>query len=223
MSATAVRPVASLPRQLAILGFDLAAPIVVYYVLHGAGVSNLLALGAGATLPALAATYTLLTRRHVDTVAVAMVTTMIATMAVSVIAHSPRFLLAKDGLITGVWGLWFLASVRAERPLAYIFARPLMESMKIYAGRSWDVLWETKSQFRRIWRVSSVMWGIGLLLDAAVRVVMSYSLPIHVVPGLSGALYPVTFVLLQIVSNIYYSLAGLNQLLGARWLDRRRR
>jgi hypothetical protein len=62
------------------------------------------------------------------------------------------------------------------------------------------------------------MWGTGLLADAVARVIMSYTLPVAVVPGLGGALWPVTFVVLQVVTNIYYHFAGLNRLLGARWL-----
>lgn len=146
-------------RQLGRLGFDIAAPIALYYVLRGAGLSYLIALSAGAVLPALGATYTLLTRRQADSVAILMVTTMVAGLLTSVIASSPRFLLAKDGVFTGVWGVWFIASARTQRPAAFIFARPLMEGMKLFAGRSWDVVWETEHQFRRIWRVSSVIWG----------------------------------------------------------------
>ena len=66
------------------------------------------------------------------------------------------------------------------------------------------------------------MWGAGLLADAAIRVVMSYTLPVSVVPALSGAQWPVTFVVLQVVTTIYYHFAGLNAMLGARWLDRPR-
>jgi len=32
----------------------------------------------------------------------------------------------------------------------------------------------------------------------------------------------VTFVVLQVMTNIYYHFAGLNAMLGARWLDRPR-
>ena len=63
--------------------------------------------------------------------------------------------------------------------------------------------------------MSSVIWGAGLLADAVIRVVMAYALPVDVVPGLGGALWPVTFVVLQVVTNVYYQLAGLNRLLGA--------
>ncbi len=49
---------------------------------------------------------------------------------------------------------------------------------------------------------------------------MSYTLPVTAVPALGGALWPVTFLLLQVITNIYYHFAGLNRLLGARWLAR---
>lgn len=54
----------------------------------------------------------------------AVLATMLASIAMSAIARDPRFLLARDGLITGLWGLWFLASLRARRPAAYVFAIP---------------------------------------------------------------------------------------------------
>jgi len=204
-------------RALAGLVFGIGAPIAVYYLLHSLGVGNLVALGAGAAIPALSAGYTLAVRRRADGVALFVLTTIVASILVSVIARDPRFLLARDGLITGLWGLWFLASVRARRPAAFTFARPLLEGRKMFTVRDWDALWEAEPAFRRIWRVSTVMWGTGLLADAVIRVVMSYTLPVAVVPGLSGALWPVTFVILQIVTNIYYQVAGLNRMLGARW------
>ena len=148
--------------------------------------------------------------------------TILVSIGVSVVARQPRFLLAKDGLITGLWGAWFLVSVRARRPAAFVFARPLLEGRKMYTARDWDALWQAEPGFRRVWRVSSVMWGVGLLADAAARVVMSYTLPVSAVPGLGGALWPVTFVVLQVVTNVYYYFAGLNAMLGARWLDRPR-
>lgn len=221
MTGRSVSAPASLGRQLAQLAFDVVAPIVIYYVLHSAGASNLWALAAGAALPALGAVHAWLAHRRLNGIAVFVMATMLVSILVSVIAGSPRFLLAKDGLITGLWGVWMVSSVRAGRPAALVFARPLMEHMPIYASRSWDVLWEIEPQFRRIWRVSSVMWGVGLLVDAAIRVVISYTLPVHVVPGLGGLLYPATFVALQLITNVYYTHAGLWRLLGARWLDRR--
>jgi hypothetical protein len=51
-------------------------------------------------------------------------------------------------------------------------------------------LWQADPRFRRIWQVSSVMWAGALLVDAALRVAMSHSLPVHTVPALSGLPWP---------------------------------
>lgn len=214
----AIKPHLALAR----LVFDIAAPIVVYYVLRSEGASYELALLAGAVLPAVGSVVTLMSQRRADPVATLMVASMLSALVGSLIAGSPRFLLAKDGLMTGLWGGWFLASARGGRPAALLFARPLMEGMRMFAGRSWDVLWATEPQFRRIWRASTVMWGVGVLLDAAIRVAISYTLAIDQVPAIGAALYPVTFVVLQAITNVYYMRAGLYLLLGARWLDRPR-
>ncbi len=206
-----------LSGQVGRLVFDIGAPIALYYVLHGAGVSSLVALAAGAVLPALGALWQLAVRHRVDMVAVVVLATISGSLVLSVLAHSPRFLLAKDGLITGIWGAWFLATLAARRPAAFLFAQPLLEGRRVFAVTSWDALWAAEPRFRRIWRVATVWWAAGLLADAVIRVVMAYTLPVDVVPGLGGALYPVTFILLQVITNVYYQRAGLNRILGARW------
>jgi hypothetical protein len=203
------------------LAFNIGGPIAVFYVLRGQGISDFVALAASAALPALGAGYTLVVRRRADTVAVFVVASIALALLTSAIVGNPRFLLAKDGIVTGSWGIWFLVSARGRRPAALVFARPLMEHVKLFGRRSWDDLWDSEPQFRRIWRVATVMWGIGLLADAAVRLAISYLLPIDVVPAIGGLLYPVTFVVLQVAGNIYFTRAGLYKLLGARWLQDR--
>jgi hypothetical protein len=210
----------SLGSQLALLAFDIGAPIALYYILHAAGVPNLTALSITAVPPALAATWKLAVRRRGDPVALVVLATIVASICLSVAAHSPRFLLARDGLITALWGLWFIITLGARRPAAFVFARPFMEGRKVFEAGSWDCLWEASAGFRRIWRISTVIWAAALLADAVIRIVMSYSLPVDVVPGLGGALWPVTFVIIQVVTNIYYHRAGLYRILGARWLGR---
>jgi hypothetical protein len=218
MSAETAAAPASLKRQLGLYALDIGAPIGLYYVLHGAGVSNIVALSAGAVIPACSAALGAVTSRRVDAMAIVLLASFVVSIAASLVTHNARFLLAKDGLITAVWGLWFFASLRARRPAAYEFARPLMEGRKSFAVRSWDIVWSEQPRFQRIWQISTAIWGIALLVDAVIRVVMSYSLPVHTVPALGGILWPVTFLVIQIVTNLYYHRAGLYHLLGARWL-----
>ena len=218
MSAETATAPAGLKRQLGLYVLDIGAPIVLYYVLHGFGVSNIAALSAGAAIPACSTAVAAITRRRVDAVAILVLAGFVVSIAASLLTHNARLLLAKEGLITAVWGLWFFASLRTHRPAAFEFARPLMEGRKSFAQQSWDIVWIQHSQFRRIWRVSTAIWGAAMLIDAVIRVAMSYSLPIHAVPALGGVLWPVTFLVIQIVTNVYYHRSGLYQLLGARWV-----
>ena len=160
------------------------APITLHYALHAAGVSNLVALGAGAVVPAVGVIVQLLTKRHLDGMGSLVVVTAVAAIVLSAITRSPRFLLAKDGLLTAVWGVWFLATIRFRRPTAFVMARPLLEGRHAFSAGSWDDLWSSEPQFRHIWRVASALWGVGLLTDAVLWVVMSYTLPIPVLTGL---------------------------------------
>ncbi|QRX95206.1 VC0807 family protein [Streptomyces noursei] len=147
--------------------------------------------------------------RRLEAMAAFMAGVMVLGMVVSLVSGGTRFMLAKDGWVTGAAGLCFLGSAWARRPLAYLGARPLLEGRFRSDGTPWETLWENEAAFRRIWRVSTVMWGIALLADAVARVVMSYALPVEVVPGLGGLLWPVTMVLLQLVNGVYYRAAGL--------------
>ena len=144
---------------------------------------------------------------------------LVLSAGVSVIAGSPRFLLAKDAVLTAVWGTWFLLSLRGHRPLTFRFTRTLLEAHRIFdprtrtwsapTERSWDELWELVPRFRRMWQVTTVIWGAAFMLDAALRVVLAYALPVSDVPALAGALWLVTFLLLQIITNVYLSRSGL--------------
>ncbi len=37
---------------------------------------------------------------------------------------------------------------------------------------------------------------------------MAYTLPVNLVPGLGSALWPVMFVVLQVITNVYFARAG---------------
>ncbi len=194
-------------RRVLLFAVDFIAPLALFYALTTAGVSLYVALIASAVASSIGTVVSLL-RGGAGRVSLWTVLSL-AALALSFLAGSERFLLAKESLLTATVGAWFLLSTHAERPLAYQFARPLLEGRRRFSTRPWDQLWEESPGFRRIWRVSSVMWGIATLLDAVLRVVLAYTLPVQTVPAYSTALLIGTWLIMQVLTNVYYASAGL--------------
>lgn len=191
---------------LSAIVIDVLFPLALYYVLRAAGASVYLALLLGAIAPALRTLAGLIATRTVDGLGTFMLTTMLVGVTISLIAGNPRFLLAKEAWVTAVTGGWFLISARSRRPLAFVFARSLLEGRRVFANQPWDALWE---RFHRTFRISSVIWGVGMLADAALRVLFAYTLPIDVVPAVTTALFPVSFVVIALIDQINYQRGGL--------------
>jgi hypothetical protein len=187
----------------------LALPTLVYYALRWAGTGVYVSLVASALVSGVPALASLVRRRRVDGLSTYFTAMTLGAMAVSLLPGDTRFLLARDAVMTAVTGLWFIASTRARRPLVYTFTRPVLEGRLHWPAR-WDDLWDDSPRFRRMWRTSSVVWGAGLLADAAVRVVLAYTVTPDHVPALSTALYAVTLVVLNLVTHTYYTLCRVH-------------
>lgn len=186
---------------------DFAVPLAIFYGLTTAGAGLYVALVASAIVSSISAIVSLVRGGH-RRVSIWTVLSL-GALAISFVSGSERFLLAKESLLTATVGVWFLVSMRGARPLAYQFARPMLEGRFHFSRRPWEPLWHDSPRFRHIWRVSSAMWGVATLADAALRVVMAYTLPVQAVPAFSTALMIGTTLLMQVVTNVYYHRAGL--------------
>lgn len=208
MTAPRARPAG---RGRAALGmvWDIGAPIGMYYLLHALGMNTFPALLLAALLPGVTTVYQVVRSGRLDGLGLFMVSITVVSALASLVSGSPRFLLAKDGLVTAFAGAWLLVTARGERPVVFSFARALLEGRVGPGGESWDVLWARSPGFRRVWRVAGVIWGAATIADAVLRFAMAYTMPVDQVPALNGVQWAVLFVLLQVVTNVYYRRAGL--------------
>ncbi|MGN6032631.1 MAG: VC0807 family protein [Thermomicrobiales bacterium] len=186
---------------------DFAIPLGIFYLLIGQGTSLYIALLASALYSIASGTVSWL-RGERNEVALVMFLLTIASGAIAFVSGSDRFLLARESVLTAMMGGWFLASLRGERPLTYRFTKPLLEG-RFRTKPIWDYLWDHDAGFRRIWRVTTIMWGIALLIDAALRVVLAYSMPVKAVPALQTGMMLATVAIMQVIVNLYYIAAGL--------------
>jgi intracellular septation protein A len=210
------RPAARKRVLLAGLGrvaAGLLVPLALYYGLRAAAVSVYVALLMSALASAVPTAVGLLRRKQVNGLSAYFTVMVVGSVAISLVAGSTEFLLAKEAVLTGITGGWFLVSVRptssTSRPLAYAFSKPLLEG-RLRWPDNFEELWERSSRWRRMWRVSSALFGIGILADAVLRVVFAYTLPADTVPALATGMYAATSVLLIAATNIYYLMCGVH-------------
>ena len=193
---------------------DIVVPIALYYVFRGFGFSELNSLLISSVAPIVSFVAQGLVMRRLDGFAIFIGAVLALNIAVALTSADPRTLLARDGWITGLAGLFFLATLWAKRPFVFSIVRPLGEGRLGPPGENWDTVWDRFALFRRVWRVLTVIWGVGLIVDAIIRLVFAYTLPIDIVPASNGIQYFVIYALLQVISQVYFRRSGLMQLPG---------
>lgn len=194
--------------------FDLIVPTALFYGMVWLDSGLYLALLASASLSAVTALVSYRRGTGGQRFAPYMLALSLAAFGIALVTGSDRFLLAKESLLTAMVGFWFIGSLWTARPLAYQFTRPLLEGAwgrrwGLNGGPSWETLWVREARFRHIWRVSTMMWGIATLIEAALRVAIAYTMPINAVVALQTAMFIVVLLLMQVVTNVYYGRAGL--------------
>jgi len=172
-----------LMRQLLV---ELVLPLGGYYALRAAGVNPWLALVAPALLTVPFLAYSAIRQRRIDMVALFTLSMIVVGTAMSMVTGDPRTLLVRDSWIFGALGLWVLATLFTRYPFMRSAARTIV-TVKIgeEGYRQWDARWDNDSRFRSQLRVLTAVWGLGFALDAVVRVVLAYTLPVDSVPLVS--------------------------------------
>jgi intracellular septation protein A len=89
-----------------------------------------------------------------------------------------RFLQLREKLVTAVIGLVFLGSALIGKPLIYELARGSMRRKSESEAQEFEAL-QVHAGFRRTMMVMTIVWGLGLLADVAVSVVLVFVLSIR--------------------------------------------
>lgn len=163
---------------------DIALPLIAYYVLHALGASDWAALLAASAAAGLRMVVVAVRARQVPWFSAIMLVFFGVGLALAFIGGDPRFLLSKDSLSTGLLGAMFLGSLATRRPLALAAA----EASRPTRADDLDRLYRTEPPGRRVFRTSTLVWGLGLLAEAMVRLPLIRLLPVDVMVGLSTLL-----------------------------------
>lgn len=175
--------------------WDVVPSIAAYYACRALGASPYVSLFVGTLVAGIRVAYVAVRARTFDAFAAFMVAIFGFGLVMSFLTGNERFLLAKESFGTGAAGLAFLGSCFVGRPLIFHAARRF--SARTGAARAgWEDLWHSSPGFRRTFVVLSAGWGVGLLVEATLRVILVYLLPVDVMAGLSSVLGIAGFVVL---------------------------
>jgi hypothetical protein len=169
------------------LVFNIVGPLLVYSYLVDHGFSKSAGIMISSLLPLveLAAIYVI--ARRIDDFGVFTLFTMVLTLLSFLAFNSPKALLYKDSAVTGILGLAFLFSLALRRPFAFYLGRKFATDGTPDTRQWWDDLWQY-SEFRHTNRVITIMWGTGLCLESAIRIVLIGILSVKTMVGLSNIL-----------------------------------
>lgn len=181
------------------LGINLVAPAAVFYGLRALGVDQWWALLLGVLPPSIRALYTVIKQRRIDTLAVFTLSILVLSVGMSFVSGSPRFLLAKDGWMTAAAGTWMLITL-ARVPFIFQVTRTFLTGE---AGERAEIKWRDSPTYRHVLQRITAMWGVALVIDAGVRVVLAYTLPVDQVPLISGLQYAGLYVTLEVITRVY--------------------
>jgi|ERR1700736_567842 hypothetical protein len=116
--------------------------------------------------------------RRLDAVSVIVVLGILISLGIFALGGSPRMLLVRESLITGVVGTLLLGSLVLPRPLMFYVAQATAAQHSPEDAQNFGALWARPSFVKCMYRLTLV-WGLGLLFEACVRVGLAWSIAIE--------------------------------------------
>ncbi len=159
------------------VGVNFAAPFVVYS-LTKQRLGDVGALIASSAPPIAWSLIEFLRRRRVDAVSIL----VLAGIGLSLLAFlgggGARFLQLREKLVTALIGLIFLGSAAIGKPLIYYLARARLNRQSAAEAQSFEALRDDRF-FRRAMMIMTLVWGFGLVAEAAVAGMLVFTLSIR--------------------------------------------
>jgi hypothetical protein len=174
---------------IAAILLDVVIPLGIYYLLHDAfGLSLVTSIGCSSILPAVRTIIAAVRDHAIETLAALMLTINLASIGISLASGDARLLFAREAAVSSVIALWAIATVALRRtPLFEPGFEAFVTRGERRRAQIWQRLRSSDPEFQALLRRHTLVWGIVLLADCCVRVVLALTMPVHDLPWLSTA------------------------------------
>ena len=168
-------------------------PLAAYYLVRSHVHGDAVALAIAGAFPAAWIAFEWVRRRRIDPIGAIVLFGFIAGLIASVALGGNAFVLkARDSAFTALFGLACLGSLGASRPMMFFIGRALSAGDDPEKIQAFNQLWELPNG-DRVFKVITVTWGVGLVCEAGLRVVLAVVLAtgpfLAVSPVLGGIFY----------------------------------
>jgi uncharacterized membrane protein YvlD (DUF360 family) len=148
---------------------NVVLPVFIYLVLTTRfHTSDFLALVISAVPSMLESIAGVARRKRIDLLAGFVLGSIVISLILIALGGSPKLYLIRESFFTSAFGLAYLISLPFKKPLAFYISRYFATGNHPENIPWFDSLWQYQ-QFRHTMRVITVVWGIGLLVEAAIR------------------------------------------------------
>jgi len=180
-----------------------AVPLAVYFLVRPHVRSDATALIIAGIFPAVWVVIQWLRERRIDPIGMITLFGFLAGVGASeLLGGNALVLKVRDSAFTALFGIACLISLASRRPMMFHIGKALSAGTDPRRQAAYDELWElppAPGVFRRI----TVMWAVGLMAEAAARVLLALALPTGVFLAVSPAVFGVTFAVLFGVTVVY--------------------
>jgi len=150
--------------------------------------SNIIPLLVASLCPILANVVSIVYQRHLDVFGIMVLIGLVVSIIGVLLGGNQQLLLIRESFVTGAIGLAFLVSLILPKSLGYYFAKQFLTANDAKKSEAFATLWQS-SRFRHALQGGTVFWGLLLLGEFVLRIVMVLTLPIPVVLAVSPIVF----------------------------------
>lgn len=172
-------------------------PYLLFQVLSSRGVTTVQALAATSVFPIAWTLVGWARTRRLDPIGILSLVLIAIGLATSLATGSARLYLVRESFLTGTLGLAFLVTLLLPRPALFWLGSSFATGGDPARLAWWNGLWQY-ALFRRGIRLMTAVWGVALVAEASVRVVLALTVSPATVLAVSPVLALGTTALLLI-------------------------
>jgi hypothetical protein len=187
--------------------FGALIPLAVYYIVRKHVGGDAPALMIAGAIPAAWVVVEWIRKRTLDAIGSITLFGFIAGIIASLALGGNAFVLkVRDSAFTAVFGLVCLATLRMHKPLMFHLGKALSAGDDADKRSAYDELFELPTA-RRTFVIITMVWGFGLLAEAAARILLAVVLPTGTFLAVSPVLAAVCFTAMFVFTVRYSKVA----------------